>query len=80
MSFLSSGEWKKLDISTPTVKGASKIERRYEGGDQRRWHVPCPHCGAEFTFEFGSGFRYELGFPHKARYIAALLRLRHSRP
>ena len=70
ISFLASGDWKKADISTPTVKGASKIERRYEAGDQRRWHVPCPGCGEEFVFEFGTNFRFEQAFPHKAYYVA----------
>ena len=69
-SFLSSGEWKKADISTPTIKGASKIERRYEGGDKRRWRVPCPHCGDEFTFEWGPSFGFERTHPHKAHYVA----------
>lgn len=31
-------------ISTPTVKGASLIEREYEATDQRRYHVACPAC------------------------------------
>ena len=31
--------------STPTVRNASRIEDAYEEGDQRRYHVPCPHCG-----------------------------------
>lgn len=35
---------KILKVSTPTVKGASAIEAAYEAGDQRRYHVPCPHC------------------------------------
>jgi phage terminase large subunit GpA-like protein len=69
-SFLASGEWKKADISTPTIKGASKIERRYDAGDQRKWNVPCPHCGDWFVFEFGAQFRYEKTFPHKAHYVA----------
>lgn len=34
-----------LEISTPTIKGASFIESAYEAGDQRRFHVRCPHCG-----------------------------------
>ncbi len=34
-----------MEISTPTIKGASHIEKAYEAGDQRRFHVPCPHCG-----------------------------------
>jgi phage terminase large subunit GpA-like protein len=36
---------KLLEISTPSFKGASWIEASYEQGDQRRFHVPCPHCG-----------------------------------
>ncbi|WP_441253617.1 phage terminase large subunit family protein [Bradyrhizobium sp. 613_E4_N2_2] len=31
--------------STPTVKGASRIETGFLEGDQRRFYVPCPHCG-----------------------------------
>jgi phage terminase large subunit GpA-like protein len=69
-TFLSSGDWKKLDISTPTIKGASKIERRFEAGDQRRWNVPCPHCDGEFVFEFGTSFLFEKAFPFKAHYVA----------
>lgn len=34
-----------LEISTPTIKGASYIEGAFEAGDQRRFHVVCPHCG-----------------------------------
>lgn len=34
-----------LDISTPTFKGASRIEAAFLAGDQRRFHVVCPHCG-----------------------------------
>ena len=70
VSFLASGDWRKADVSTPTIKGASKIERRYEAGDRRRWHVPCPHCDGEFTFEFGPNFRYETTYPFSVHYIA----------
>lgn len=70
MSFLASGDWKKLDISTPTIKGGSKIATRYEAGDKRRWHVKCPGCGDEFVFDFHEGFRFERTWPHKAHYIA----------
>jgi phage terminase large subunit GpA-like protein len=31
--------------STPTIKGLSVIEREFEASDQRRYFVPCPHCG-----------------------------------
>ncbi|KKL54147.1 hypothetical protein LCGC14_2268310, partial [marine sediment metagenome] len=30
--------------STPLIAGASRIERMFEEGDQRRYHVPCPGC------------------------------------
>jgi hypothetical protein len=32
-------------VSTPTIRGLSRIEREYEASDQRRFFVPCPHCG-----------------------------------
>ncbi|MCW5319639.1 phage terminase large subunit family protein [Verminephrobacter aporrectodeae subsp. tuberculatae] len=32
-------------FSTPTVKGVSRIERAWIRSDQRRYYVPCPHCG-----------------------------------
>lgn len=31
--------------STPTIKGLSRIEKEYARSDQRRYQVPCPHCG-----------------------------------
>lgn len=33
--------------STPTIKGKSRIEKSWEESDQRRYYVPCPHCGHE---------------------------------
>jgi phage terminase large subunit GpA-like protein len=36
---------KLMEISTPTVKGVSYIEKAFEAGDQRRFHVACPDCG-----------------------------------
>ena len=35
-------------VSTPTIRGVSRIEREYEASDQRRFFVPCPHCGEEY--------------------------------
>lgn len=34
-----------VEISTPTIKGESYIEKSFEAGDQRRFHVICPDCG-----------------------------------
>lgn len=31
-------------VSTPTILGASLIEREYLDSDRRRYWVPCPHC------------------------------------
>lgn len=31
--------------STPGVRGVCRIESEFLAGDQRRYHVPCPHCG-----------------------------------
>ncbi len=36
---------KVLLVSTPTIKGASRIEMEYLKSDMRQYHVPCPHCG-----------------------------------
>jgi phage terminase large subunit GpA-like protein len=47
------GHRKKLFlVSTPTIKGLSRIEREYEASDQRRYFVPCPHCGAIQWLQF----------------------------
>jgi phage terminase large subunit GpA-like protein len=34
-------------VSTPTNKGASRIETAFEESDQRQFWVPCPECGTE---------------------------------
>lgn len=43
--------------STPLVAGASRIEEMFETGDQRRYHVPCPHCGHLDILVFHEGER-----------------------
>jgi phage terminase large subunit GpA-like protein len=37
---------KILHISTPLTKGTSRIEAAFLEGDQRRYFIPCRHCGA----------------------------------
>jgi phage terminase large subunit GpA-like protein len=44
---------KRLYISTPTIKGISRIQTLYEKSDQRRYRVPCPHCGEMQPLEWG---------------------------
>jgi len=38
--------------STPTIKGASRIESAYLASDQRKYFVPCPDCGAMLLLEW----------------------------
>ena len=37
---------KNVAVSTPTTEGLSPIAARYDESDRRRYHVPCPLCGA----------------------------------
>lgn len=65
--------------STPTVKGASRIEKAYEESDQRRYYVPCPHCGEYQVLEWGGpdtpyGIKWDKdedgnGLPDTAYYV-----------
>lgn len=43
---------KHVVVSTPTIKGASRIERDYLDSDQRRCFVPCPHCRERHVLEW----------------------------
>lgn len=54
-------------VSTPTIRGVSRIEREYEASDQRRFFVPCPHCGAMQWLRF-ERLRWEKGKPETAAY------------
>lgn len=49
---------KVLAVSTPTVESVSAIGRLYDDSDQRRYHVPCPHCGTYQVLEW-SGVVYK---------------------
>lgn len=76
-SFVASGAWKRAYISTPTVDGASKIDQKFQAGDQRRWHVECPHCRDRIVLGWHApydpstwGLKFSKTFPHNAHYIA----------
>jgi phage terminase large subunit GpA-like protein len=61
--------------STPLIKGASRIEELFDSGDQRRYHVPCPHCGHMDIFSFdrkatrGHMMRWTDGAPEDAHFV-----------
>ncbi len=69
-SFLMSGDWQRAYVSTPTIKGGSKINDRFEAGDQRFWMMPCPGCGDRFRFEFDrKHFKFNDSYPYEAHYV-----------
>ena len=53
--------------STPTVKGASRIEASFEQSDRRFYFVPCPHCAAEQVLRW-ERMTWPPGEPEKAAY------------
>lgn len=49
---------KFYEVSSPTVKGLSKIDTLHDMGTQEVYLVPCPHCGHEHELVIGN-FRYQ---------------------
>jgi len=54
-------------VSTPTNKGASRIEEAFEESDQRRYYVPCKHCHHEQKMIW-QNVRWQEGDPDSAAY------------
>ncbi len=61
---------KTVVVSTPTVKGISRIESLFELGDMRRYWVPCPKCGTLQTLSW-AGVKWPKDQPEAARYQCA---------
>lgn len=59
---------KVLITSTPTVEGASNVEEFFLQGDQRYYHVPCPHCGEYQRLKWES-VKWEQDQPETAHFI-----------
>ncbi len=57
-------------VSTPTISGASSIEREYLASDQRRYFVHCPLCGHAQFLRFEQ-LRWPKGKPESAAYVCA---------
>lgn len=69
--------------STPGLKGMCRVSAKYEASDQRQYHVPCPHCGAEQVLDFAN-LRWNSDTPpHGAFYVCAvhdcIIEHRHKR-
>ena len=51
---------KMMEVSTPTIKGASPIAAAFDEGTREWWCYQCPHCGAWHHIEFDDiKFEYE---------------------
>lgn len=55
---------KAVEVSTPTIKGASNIESSYYQGTQERWCHCCPECG-----EYGEILFDRIHFKHTANKV-----------
>lgn len=62
------GRRKIFMVSTPTLAGVSRIEKAYAEGDQRRFFVPCPSCGA-FDVVTWKQIKWPQGRPEAAHYL-----------
>lgn len=68
------GDQRKLLVtSTPTRKGSSFVESSFLNGDQRRFHIPCPHCDSEIELKWSNVMwdKNNQGehLPETARYV-----------
>jgi len=54
-------------VSTPTVKGISRVQREFEKSDQRYFFVPCTKCGHYQHLRF-TQLRWPEGKPEEAKY------------
>lgn len=52
---------KIIEVSTPTIKGASKIEKEYESSSMEHLNIACPNCGKYQTYEWE-----QLKFDHES--------------
>lgn len=59
---------KSFRLSTPTMKGHSRIDDEFEASDQRYYHVPCPHCARLQKLEFEQ-LHWERGKPETVVYV-----------
>ena len=54
-------------VSTPTEKGASRIEKAFAESDKRYFYVPCPDCGEEHVLKW-ENVQWENSDPDTAVY------------
>lgn len=77
ISYLSSGRYKRLEVSTPANKHNSKIWKGYEESDQRVLKVACPSCAHRQELRFfpsdpqkgSGGLKFNTTAPFDALYV-----------
>ena len=66
------GNASRAYVSTPQLRSSSRIFYLWEQSDQRRYHVPCPHCG-EMQPLLWSGLKWSTAVhrdqPRRAWYL-----------
>ena len=55
---------KSIEVSTPTIKGASNIENGFFAGTQERWCHKCPDCGEYHNIVFDN-----IHFEHEVKKV-----------
>jgi phage terminase large subunit GpA-like protein len=58
---------KTILVSTPTIEGMSRIDDEWQESDQRKFYVPCPHCGEPQVLEW-KHVKWPPDEPQKAQY------------
>lgn len=59
---------KVVSVSTPTVKGFSRIEMAFNETDQRHYHIPCPRCAHLHVVRWGNVV-WPKDEPEKAHFV-----------
>ena len=54
--------------STPTLDQTSRIQKWFRRGDQRYYHVPCPHCDHPQVLEW-KNLKWDKGRPETAHFV-----------
>lgn len=62
------GRRKRIFGSTPTIEDSSRVDEMYKASDQRKYFVPCPHCGHKQVL-IHANLVWDDGDPETARYL-----------
>ncbi|MGQ9367708.1 phage terminase large subunit family protein [Azospirillum sp. ST 5-10] len=54
--------------STPGIDGLCRITAKFDASDQRRYYVPCPHCGAYQVLRWDR-LKWNDAAPYRAHFV-----------